>query len=99
MKTNFVNVYDLANIETKDLFCGIQTTMERVMNGGDELMTNYLDALDYLEEARGYCFDILDDIDDDKQEDNDELIRNVVEAYITLIDANITLITMCNQGA
>lgn len=99
MKTNFVNVYDLANVETKDLFCGIQTTVERVMNGGDEFMANYLDALDDLEEARGYCFDILDDIDDDKQEDNDGLIRDVVEAYITLIDANITLITMCNQGA
>lgn len=69
------------------------------MNGGDELMANYLDALDDLEEARGYCFDILDDIDDDKQEDNDGLLRDVVEAYITLIDANITLITMCNQGA
>lgn len=99
MKTNFVNVYDLSNVETKDLFCGIQGTIERVMNGGDEYMKDYLDALDDLEEARGYCFDILDDIDDDKQEDNDGLIRDVVEAYITLIDANITLITMCNQGA
>lgn len=99
MKTNFVNVYGLANVETRDLFCGIQTTIERVMNGGDEYMRNYLDALDDLEEARGYCFDILDDIDDDKQKDDDGLIRDLVEAYIQVIDANKTLIEMCNQGA
>ena len=99
MKTNFVNVYDLANVETRDLFCGIQTTIERVMNGGDEYMRDYLDALDDLEEARGYCFDILDDIDDDKQKDDDGLIRDLVEAYIQVIDANKTLIAMCNQGA
>lgn len=99
MKTNFVNVFDITNDETRDLFTGIQCTIERVMNGGDEYMKNYEDALNDLEDARGYCFDILDDIKDGKEKDADGIISDLVNAYIGVIDAQMTIIRLCNQGA
>lgn len=99
MKTNFFNVFDITNDETRDLFTGIQCTIERVMDGGDEYMQNYGDALYDLENARGYCFDILDDINDGKERDADGIIRDLVNAYIGVIDAQMTIIRLCNQGA
>lgn len=99
MKTNFINVFDITNDETRDLFTGIQCTIERVMDGGDEYMKNYEDALYDLENARGYCFDILDDINYGKERDADGIIRDLVNAYIRVIDAQMTIIKICNQGA